>query len=64
MLLQLQQMPAARQSTEVAVKDQQQPVPLVVLEAMDQALTVVKCKRNGRMTDHVRESPRAGRVER
>ena len=36
-LLQLQQMPSARQSAEVAMEDQQQPVPSVVLEAMGAA---------------------------
>jgi len=34
-LLQLQQMPAARQSTEMPMEDQQQPVPAVVFEAVE-----------------------------
>lgn len=55
MLLQLQQMPAARQSTQVAVKDQQQPVPVVVLETMDPALTVGKSKGLGGTADHACE---------
>ena len=39
-LLQLQQMPAARQSTQVPMEDQQQPVPAVVLEAVEKAFRI------------------------
>ena len=39
-LLQLQQVPSARQSTEVAVKHEQEPVSPVLLEAMDPTLGV------------------------
>jgi len=39
-LLQLQQMPAARQSTQVPMEDQQQPVPAVVLEAVETAFRI------------------------
>lgn len=39
-LLQLQQMPSARQSTEVAMKHQQQPMAPVVLQTMDATLNV------------------------
>ena len=39
-LLQLQQMPAARQSTQVPMEHQQQPVPSVVFEAVETAFLV------------------------
>jgi hypothetical protein len=52
-LLQLQQVPAARQSAQMAVKHQQQPVPPVVLETMDPAIGVRKREGDGRMADHV-----------
>jgi hypothetical protein len=39
-LLQLQQVPPARQSTEVTMEDQQQPVPLVIFEAMGVTLSI------------------------
>jgi hypothetical protein len=47
-LLQLQQMPSARQSTEVAMKHQEHPMSLVVSEAMDATLCVEECERSGR----------------
>ena len=39
-LLQLQQMPAARQSTQVPMEDQEQPVPAVVLEVVETAFRI------------------------
>jgi hypothetical protein len=52
-LLQLQQMPSARQSTKVPMKHQQQPMALVVLETMGASLDVRERERGGGMTDLV-----------
>ena len=46
-LLQLQQVSAAGQSTQVAMEDHQQPGSLEVLESMDPAVDVWQCKRHG-----------------
>ena len=46
-LLQLQQVSAAGQSTQMAMEDHQQPGSLEVLESMDPAVDVWQCKRHG-----------------
>ena len=58
-LLQLQQVPSAWQSTEVAVKHEQQPVSPVLLEAVDPAPGVGQGKRHRRSPDeiHSADSP-------
>ena len=43
-LLQLQQMPAARQSTQMPMEDQQQPVPPIVFEVMETAFRICQCE--------------------
>jgi len=48
-LLQLQQMPSARQSAQVAMKDEQQPMPSVVLEAMRPAVGIAQSEASGRL---------------
>ncbi len=48
-LLQLQQVPAADQSTQMAMEDHQQPGSLEVLETMDPAVDVWQRKRHGRL---------------
>ena len=50
-LLQLQQMPAARQSTQVPMEDQQQPVPAVVFEVVESAFPVRQRERHRGITD-------------
>jgi hypothetical protein len=47
LLLQLQQMPSARQSTEMPMEDEQQPVSLVILETMNTSLDVRQGERGG-----------------
>lgn len=58
MLLQLQQVPAAGQSTEVTMEHHEQPGACVVREAVTPALGVGQGKRHCRPTDEIhRASP-------
>ena len=52
-LLQLQQVFAARQSAEMAMESQQEPVPLVVFQAVCAAVDVRESKIDGRKSVHV-----------
>lgn len=53
LLLQLQQMPSARQSSEVAVKHQQKPMSLEVVEMMGATLDVGQRERSRRAANPV-----------
>jgi hypothetical protein len=45
LLLQLQQMPSARQSTEMPMEDEEQPMSLAILETVNASIDVRQCKR-------------------
>ena len=50
-MLQLQHMPTARQSSQVPMEDQQQPVPVVVIEVVETTLRIRQCKWHRRITN-------------
>ena len=50
-MLQLQHMPTARQSSQVPMEDQQQPVPAVVAEVVESAFPVRQRKWHGGIAD-------------
>ena len=50
-LLQLQQMPTARQSAQMPMEDQQEPVPAVIVEVVEPTFRIRQRKRHRRITD-------------
>ena len=50
-LLQLQQMPTARQSAQMPVEDQQEPVPAVIVAVVEATFRIRQRKRHRRITD-------------
>ena len=62
-LLQLQQMPTARQSAQMPMEDQQEPVPAVIVEVVEPTFRIRQRKRHRRITDMYahEDSPLAAR---